>query len=300
MPSTRDIRRRIKSVKSTAQITKAMQLVAASKMKKAQEQALAGRHYSDLINKVLVNLKERTTQDSHTLLDEREGDKELVVMITTDKGLCGGLNTNLIRKTLDAAGDQTSFVTVGKKGAQSLGRLKKDLVADFPVNDPATFAECKLVSKFVTEKFIEDPEISRVRVAFTNFVTTLTQEPMLETLLPISPIAMGQVKSYEGMGTDDHPDSATTEIGPSAGYEFEPDAATVFDTVLPLYVNYQIYQMVLEARASEHSSRMVAMKSATDNAEQMIKDLTLEYNKLRQAAITNELLEITTAMKALE
>ena len=297
MPSTRDIRRRIKSVKNTAQITKAMQLVAASKMKKAQDQATAGRHYSNLINTVLVNLKDRVSDESHAFLEEREGEKELMVLVTTDKGLCGGLNTNLIRKTLDSSRESSTFVAVGRKGSQSLGRLKKDLIADFPVADPATFAECKLVSKFVMEKFLEDPEISRVRVAFTNFITTLTQTPTIETLLPINPMTLGRVMEFEGMGREDKPEDATDGF---AGYTFEPTAATVFDTVLPQYVNNQFYQMILESRASEHSARMVAMKSATDNAEQLIKDLTLEYNKLRQASITNELLEITTAMKALE
>lgn len=300
MPSTRDIRRRIKSVKNTAQITKAMQLVAASKMKKAQDQATAGRYYSNLINKVLVNLKRRVQDESHPFLEERSGEKQLVVLVTTDKGLCGGLNTNLIRKTLDQAGPNTSFVTVGRKGCQAIGRLKKDLVADFPMGDPATFAECKLVSRFLMDKFIEDPDIGCVKVAFTNFITTLTQTPTLETLLPINPMTLGRVKEFEGMGAGDKPADADDSDDAFAGYSFEPNAATVFDTVLPQYVNNQFYQMVLESRASEHSSRMVAMKSATDNAKQLIKDLTLEYNKLRQASITNELLEITTAMKALE
>ncbi|MDA0812088.1 MAG: ATP synthase F1 subunit gamma [Verrucomicrobia bacterium] len=297
MPSTRDIRRRIKSVKSTAQITKAMQLVAASKMKKAQDQATAGRYYSNLINKVLVNLKERVSDESHVLLEERTGEKEILLLVTTDKGLCGGLNTNLIRKALDVSGPNTTFVTVGRKGCQSLGRLKKDLIADFPVSDPTKFSESKAVSKFVMEKFLENPEIGRVRVAFTNFITTLTQTPTVETLLPINPMTLGRVREYEGMGGDDKPESADENF---AGYSFEPSASVVFDTVLPQYVNNQFFQMLLESRASEHSSRMVAMKSATDNAKQLIKDLTLEYNKLRQASITNELLEITTAMKALE
>ncbi|MEZ5326464.1 MAG: ATP synthase F1 subunit gamma [Verrucomicrobiales bacterium] len=297
MPSTRDIRRRIKSVKSTAQITKAMQLVAASKMKKAQDQAIAGRHYSNLINKVLVNLKEKVGDESHNLLEERTGDKEILLLVTTDKGLCGGLNTNLIRKALDSAGANTTFVTVGRKGCQSIGRLKKDLLADFPVADPASFVQCKTVSKFVLDKFLEDPEIGRVRVAFTNFITTLTQTPTIETLLPINPMTLGRVMDFEGVGGGDKPESAQEDF---TGYEFEPNASAVFDSVLPQYVNNQFYQMVLESRASEHSARMVAMKSATDNAKQLIKDLTLEYNKLRQASITNELLEITTAMKALE
>lgn len=297
MANARDIRRRIKSVKNTAQITKAMQLVAASKMKKAQEQALAGRAYADLINKVLVNLKSAGDEAVHPLLEEREGDKELVIVITSDKGLCGALNTNLIKAVFENDTEFTSYVTSGRKGLQALGRAKKDLVADFPVKDPASFAECKTLAKFATDQFLENPDIARVKVAFTNFVTTLTQVPHVTTLLPVNPIQLGKKKDFEGMGEEDAGSEAPEA---SVGYEFEPSPAEVFDTTLPLYVNYQIYQMILEARASEHSSRMVAMKGASDNANQMIKDLTLEYNKLRQAAITNELLEITTAMRALE
>lgn len=297
MPSTRDIRRRIRSVKNTAQITRAMQLVAASKMKKAQDQALSGRHYAELMNKVLVNLREFSSEESHPLLQAGEGDRDLYVVITTDKGLCGGLNTNLLKKVTSEAKDTDAFVTVGKKGRGSLGRLQKDLVADFSVSDPVDFAEVKLISKFITEKFIEG-EYGSVKVAFTNFVNTLTQVPHVETLLPVSQVQLGKKKEYEGMGNEE-PASAP-DASADAGYSFEPDAASVFDTVVPQYVNYEIYQMILEGRASEHSSRMVAMKSATDNADQIIKDLTLQYNKLRQAAITSELLEITTAQMALQ
>lgn len=297
MPSTRDIRRRIKSVKSTSQITKAMQLVAASKMKKAQDQAVAGRSYADLMNRVLVNLSRKLDEVSNPLLEEREGGRDLYVVITTDKGLCGGMNTNLIKRVVEEAPKDAAFVTVGRKGSQSLARQKKDLMADFKVSDPATFAETKRISKFVTEQFISG-EFNRVFVAFTNFINTLTQEPAVEQLLPLSPIQLGKVKEYEGIGKGEIHEVADEDTHIS--YLFEPNAAEVMDGVLPQYINGTLYQVVLEARASEHSARMVAMKNATENAKDIIKDLTLEYNKLRQAAITNELLEITTAMKALE
>jgi F-type H+-transporting ATPase subunit gamma len=295
MATTRDIRRRIKSVKSTAQITKAMQLVAASKMKKAQDQALSGRHYAELMNKVLVNLQEQADDDSHALLEERGEGKELVILVSTDKGLCGGLNTNLL-KAVFSEHPNASYVTVGSKGRQAVARMKGDLLADFHVTDPVDFAQVKTVSHFVREKFLEG-EFSKVTVAFTNFVNTLSQVPCVETLLPVSPVTLGKAKGYEGVGAESDADAGEV---PDAGYEFEPNASAVLDSIVPQYVDYQIYQMVLESRASEHSARMVAMKSATDNAEQLIKDLSLEYNKLRQAAITNELLEITTASLALE
>lgn len=298
MANLRDIRRRIKSVKNTAQITKAMQLVAASKMKKAQDQALSGRAYADLLNKVLVNLKEQTDEEDHPLLKEHEGDRELVILITTDKGLCGPLNTNLIRKVAEEASPDATFVTVGIKGRQSLTRMKRDLLADFEVKDPVHFAETKPVSEFLMEKFL-DGEYDRVKVGFTNFINTISQEPQFETLLPIRPIDLGRDQDFVGVGKD--PEAVDVNPGPEyGGYIFEPSPAGVLDAVVPQYVNYQLYQMILESRASEHSARMVAMKAATDNANQMIKDLTLEYNKQRQAAITAELLEITTAMKALE
>ncbi len=283
MANLRDIRRRIKSVKNTAQITKAMQLVAASKMKKAQDQAMSGRPYADLLNKVLVHLKENTSEEDHPLLKEHEGGRDLVILVTTDKGLCGPLNTNLIRLVTEKASSDATFVTIGNKGRQALVRLKRDLLADFNVKDPVHFASTKAVSEFAMEKFLSG-EFTRVIVAFTNFINTISQEALIETLLPISPIDLGRDKGFVGVGRE----AAVTEAsGPDyGGYIFEPSARGVLDTIVPQYVNYQLYQMVLESRASEHSARMVAMKAATDNAKQMIKDLTLEYNKQRQAAIT--------------
>jgi F-type H+-transporting ATPase subunit gamma len=296
MANLRDIRRRIKSVKNTAQITKAMQLVAASKMKKAQDQAVSGRSYADLLNKVLVNLKEYTGEEDHPLLKEQEGSRELVILVTTDKGLCGPLNTNLLRLVMDQVARDADFITIGNKGRQALVRVKRNIVADFSVKDPVAFLEVKPVAEFVMEKFLAG-DYDKVTVAFTNFKNTISQEPLLETLLPICPIELGKAKGYEGVGKDEAAQEGSAHYG---GYIFEPDARGVLDMIVPQYVGYQLYQMVLESRASEHSARMVAMKAATDNAKQMIKDLTLEYNKQRQAAITSELLEITTAMRALE
>lgn len=296
MANLRDIRRRIKSVKNTAQITKAMQLVAASKMKKAQDQAVSGRSYADLLNKVLVNLKEYTGEEDHPLLKEQEGSRELVILVTTDKGLCGPLNTNLLRLVMDQVAGDADFITIGNKGRQALVRVKRNIVADFSVKDPVAFLEVKPVAEFVMEKFLAG-DYDKVTVAFTNFKNTISQEPLLETLLPISPIELGKAKGYEGVGKDEVVHEGSGHYG---GYIFEPDARGVLDMIVPQYVGYQLYQMVLESRASEHSARMVAMKAATDNAKQMIKDLTLDYNKQRQAAITSELLEITTAMRALE
>jgi F-type H+-transporting ATPase subunit gamma len=294
MANLRDIRRRIKSVKNTSQITKAMQLVAAAKMKKAQDQAIAGRDYADRLNEVLVNLKENISEEDHVLLKQPGGKKELILVVSTDKGLCGGLNTNLLKKVRAEMGEDADVVTVGRKLRTSLGKLGHNIVSDWEVADPTPFADAKPIGAYLTDQFLEG-NYSAVKVAFTNFETTLTQTPWVQQLLPVQESALAEKRSYEGMGR-------TGEVGETArrDYVFEPSPEGVLDSLLPLYINYQVYQMVLEARASEHSARMVAMKAATDNAEQMIKDLTLEYNKVRQAAITSELLEITTAMKAME
>lgn len=299
MPSTRDIRRRIKSVKNTAQITKAMQLVAASKMKKAQDQAVAGRPYADLLNKVLVNLKEQSERGAHPLFEEREAGPELMVVITSDKGLCGGLNTNLLRLVYANSTPETEFVAVGTKGKRALAKLGRRLIADFGAKDPVQFAETKVISQFLMEKFVRE-KYAVVKVAFTNFINTVTLQPMVETLLPVRPIDLGDRKGFVGVGRKKESQAESAHEPGPGGYVCEPSPDAVLSAIIPLYVNNELYQMVVESRAAEHSARMVAMKNATDNAKEIIKDLTLDYNKQRQAAITSELLEITTAMRALE
>ena len=300
MANLRDIRRRIKSVKNTAQITRAMQMVAAAKMKKAQDQALAGRDYADLLNQVLVNLKENVDEEAHPLLEKREEGKELMLVISTDKGLCGALNTNLLKKVRSSASENADieFVTVGRKLREQLSKAGDELVADFEVTDPAPFIEARPIASLLMKKFL-DGEYGKISVAFTNFVSTMTQDPTIVQLLPIDADTVGEKQDYEGVGKDEIAETdRQTALGKE--YLFEPSSEGVLDSLLPLYVNFQVYQMIIESRASEHSARMVAMKGATDNAKKMTKELTLQYNKARQAAITAELLEITTAMKAME
>jgi F-type H+-transporting ATPase subunit gamma len=289
MANTRDIRRRIKSIRNTAQITKAMQMVAASKMRKAQQQALAGRPYAELMNKVLVSLQKRTNPRLHPLLEVRPLKKELVLIISTDKGLCGGLNTNLFREAANFDQTKTVFVVSGKKARQFIGRTKRELLADFELKDSPSFVESKPLSKFCLEKFLRR-EVDKVSVLFTHFINTISQRAVAQTLLPISSFDLPKGASTEETKED---------LDPMLGYVFEPKAEELLGVVLPYYIQLQVFQMILDARASEHSARMVAMKNATDNAEQFIKDLTLEYNKMRQAGITTELLEIATAQMAL-
>jgi F-type H+-transporting ATPase subunit gamma len=289
MANTQDIRRRIKSIRNTSQITKALQMVAASKMRKAQNLALAGRPYSTLMNRVLVSLQQRTDSKLHPLLQVREVKKELVVVISTDKGLAGPLNTNLFREVTKFEDAKTSYVTSGAKARQFLVRTRRELAADYPLKDAPAFTDTKEISKFCVEKFLSG-EVDKVSVLYTHFINTINQKPVVRTLLPISRFDLPQasVASAATEGSDD----------PMIGYLFEPTPESVLDIMLPYYLHYQVFQMVLDARASEHSSRMVAMKNATDNAKQFIKDLTLEYNKMRQASITTELLEISTAQMA--
>jgi F-type H+-transporting ATPase subunit gamma len=289
MANTQDIRRRIKSIRNTAQITKAMQMVAASKMRKAQQHALAGRPYSELMNRMLVSLKGRTDPLLHPLLQVRPTRKELVLVISTDKGLAGALNTNLMREAAAFEGEKTAYVSAGRKARQFLARARRELLADFELKDAPTILETKSISKFCVEKFLTQ-EVDKVTVLYTHFINTINQKPIAQTLLPISEFV------FRGATKDPIPSVSSTE--PMLEYIIEPSPQTVLDFMLPYYVQYQVYQMVLDARASEHSARMVAMKNATDNANQFIKDLTLEYNKMRQASITTELLEIATAQMA--
>ncbi len=281
MANLRDIRRRIKSVKNTAQITRAMQLVAAAKMKKAQDQALAGREYSKQLNGVLQDISENFSEATHPLLENRSGGRELVILISTDKGLCGAINTNLAKIVRRDTSANADYLTIGRKLRIMMEKLSRPIIADFSVKDPVPFADARAIATLVSQKFT-DGTYDKVSIAYTRFVNTMTQQPEVVQLLPVIPPS----------DAGDHTD--TNE------FLFEPTPAEVLNSILPLYVNFRVFQALVEARASEHSARMVAMKAATDNAKKFIKELTLEYNKLRQGAITAELLEITTAMRAME
>ena len=282
MASQRDIRRRIGAVRNIKQITRAMQFVAASKLKRAQDATLAARPYSEVIDEVLADLATVLSGEDHPLLAEREGGKRLLVLVTTDRGLAGPLNTNTIRfaarEITDHPGD-LAVVTVGRKGRDSMRRAGVPLEAHFAgFGDRPAFADVIPLARLITDDFLEG-KIGRVDVIYSRFVTTLTQRPEIDRLLPIEP-------------------SEDTEGIPGNQFIFEPDAATVLTQLLPRYVATRLFQAVLEAKASEESSRMVAMKNATENAEELIEDLTLSYNKVRQANITREMIEIASGANA--
>jgi F-type H+-transporting ATPase subunit gamma len=291
--STRDIRRRIKSVKNTRQITKAMELVAASKMKKAQAAALAGRPYAELMAQMLAALATRVEELQHPFLAKREVRTRGIILITSDKGLCGPLNTNVFKLVTDIK-TPAKYAVIGRKGAQFIARTKRELLADFPANDRTGFADIKIVAEFMVKQFM-DGAVDTVEVIWPRFRNTLLQVPTQMPLLPLT--------SLQDVLKDLHTDAglkapAVAANAPESQMLFEPDASGVLEALLPLYINREVYQHALDAKASEHSARMVAMKTAKDNATKLLGDLTLEYNKARQAGITQEILEIAAAQFA--
>jgi F-type H+-transporting ATPase subunit gamma len=288
MASTRDIRRRIKSVKNTRQITKAMELVAASKMKKAQQAALAGRPYAELMARMLAELADRVEESHHPFLVRREVKTRGIILVTSDKGLAGPLNANLFKLVTDIK-TPAKYVVIGRKGAQFIARTHRDLLADFSVTDRVPFSEVKIVAEFMTKQYLEGV-VDTVEILWPRFRNTLVQVPTLLPLLPLTSVkdVIADLRSDAGESTSDAKNLSSQMI-------FEPGPDVVLDALLPLYVNREIHQQVLDAKASEHSARMVAMKTAKDNATKLLGDLTLEYNKARQAAITQEILEIAAA-----
>src|SRR6266516_2551893 len=282
MHSTRDLRRRIRSVGNTSRITKAMQMVAASKMRKAQEVALAGRPFVSLLYRMQREVTTRTGDFSHPLLDGREVRKRAVILIAADKGLCGALNSNVFRLALQFEPQTTLFITAGRKAAQFVASTRRNLAAEFLYGDAPRFEEARAIAAFGRDLFLKR-EVDEVRVLTTRFVNTLTQEPVSLEFLPV-----GEIKQLEIPGAEPEDPLA----GDTAECLFEPDTYAILSYLLLHYLNIYIYEALLNAKASEQSARMVLMKKATDNANTLIKDLTLEYNRLRQGNITKELLEI--------
>jgi len=282
MQGTREIRRRIRSISSTAQITKAMQMVAASKMRKAQQAALAGRPFVRLLYRIQRETAGRLRSFRHPLLEVREVRKTGVILVAADKGLCGALNSNVFRLASQFDPQSTVFIAAGRRAAQFCARTRRQMVAEFKYGDTPRFPEARAIAVLASEMFLKG-EVDQVKVIATRFVNTLTQTPLCLDLLPIGEL----LKGIKVPGVDEEKLAAdTTEI------LFEPSPQHLLGYLLPRYLNIYIYQVLLNAKASEQSARMVSMKNATDSAEGLIRALTLEYNKLRQGNITQELLEI--------
>ena len=287
MASLRDIRRRIRSVRSTAQITKAMELVAASRMRRAQLRVLASRPYAEAMSAMIrqLGLARKEGEALHPLLQQRATRHRVgLVMLTTDRGLCGALNTNLIRRGTEfllSAEQEMELVTVGRKGQDFMARRGRTIRATFTqLGDRPEYMSIVPIARVVIDDF-EAGRIDAAYLLYPKFISTLAQRPQIDQLLPIEPPA------------------ETAGGQRAAEYIYEPDPRAILDELLPRYVEVQIFQAVLETIASEQSARMVAMRAANDNAKELIDGLTLTYNRARQAAITAEVNEIASAANAM-
>jgi len=281
MNSPRDLRRRIRSISGTAQITKAMQMVASSKMRKAQQAAIATGPFARLLYRIQRSATMAAGDFEHPLLAPRDVHRRAVILIGADKGLCGSLSTNVFRLAAQFDSASTVFITAGRKAAQFVARTRRQLAAEFAYGDSPTFHEARAIAACARDLFLTGA-VDQVSIVATRFVNTLTHEPVCLEYLPVGEIAGLKIPVMEMQ-----PD--LTDPGDAL---FEPNAEAVLGYLLGHYLNVYIYYVLLNAKASEQSARMVSMKNATDSAETLIKDLTLAYNKLRQGNITRELLEI--------
>lgn len=298
--STRAIRRRIKSVKNTRKITKAMELVSASKMRKAVSLVLSSRPFARLAWDTVSAVGAVVDVSLHPLLrkDKKSG-KTLILLLTSDRGLAGGFNTNMIKKIVQAAKDSGSdnldVVAVGRKGADAVRRTGLKLVASFTgiTNNPK-FEEILPIGKMLVDDFIKE-KYDRVLLAYTDFISAVNQQPTILELLPF-----GSPSKYSDVGEVSPSSRRSPAKADSMEYKFEPTPVEVLNRLLPRLVETMVYQSVLESAASEHSARMLAMRNATDAAGDMIDSLTFTYNQFRQAAITREIAEISGGKAALE
>lgn len=285
MPSVRQIRRRIRSVENTAKITKAMSMIAASKMRRAQEAALRGRPYSEHMINLLANLaaQPHDEEEIHPLLQRREQKKISLIVVTPDRGLTGGLNSNILRAASQFIVEQDAEITViavGKKGRDFMVRSGQNVKAVFiEISDRPQLTEITPAAHIVLDDFVNE-SADAVYVAYAKYVNTTSQHAVVEPLLPVTPSVL--------------------EGNQAVGYIYEPSDAEVMSALLPRFVEMELYHMLLEGIASEQSARMVAMRNATDNADAMVDDLTLIMNKARQTTITNELLDIVGGVAALD
>jgi F-type H+-transporting ATPase subunit gamma len=305
MPSTKEIKRRIKSVKSTKKITKAMELVAASKMKRAIAQTLASRLYAACSLEILQSLSTRLENSTNSFFVENSSNKYLLILITSNRGLCGGYNTQVVKKTInmlraslalgsDAKSISVDIVAVGKKGDTAMRRIGQSVVSTFTdmpetidLTDTITLSTYAL-NEFSTGKY------GKVYVAFTDFVSALNQKPEIRKILPVTKEAVKGVIDLSLNGSVEKESVAENKIETS--YLIEGDTEVILNTLVEKLVRMQVYQMILESNASEQSSRMTAMKNASDAAGEMIDDLTLVFNKARQSGITREISEISAGM----
>ena len=303
MQSTQQIRRQIQSTKNTSQITKAMEMVAASKMKKSQQAALLARPYAKAALHILENVSESIEPRKHILLERREVKNICLFVVTSDKGLCGGLNSSVIKKASkiikenESKGKKVSVVAIGKKAENYFRKTKNDVIAVFNgIGDSVELKETLPISKLLIDDF-RDKKFDKVMAVYTNFVSTLKQETRTKTILPISRRSLEEtIEEIEDLAPKDNKNGN----GDNIEYKFEPSSNEVLCKLLPNLIEIQSFHIILESNASEHSSRMVAMKTATDSAKDMLEDLNLLYNYIRQQKITQEISEISAGVAAQE
>jgi F-type H+-transporting ATPase subunit gamma len=282
MNSPRDLRRRIKSVGGTAQISRAMQMVAASKMRKAQQAALAAQPFARLLYRIQRTATTKARTFAHPLLEARPVRKRAVILVAADKGLCGALNSNVFRLAGQFDPQSTIFITAGRKAAQYVARSGRQLAAEFAYGDSPVFPEARAIATCARDLFLKG-EVDEVRIVATRFVNTLRQDPVSLEYLPVGAITAIQIP---GITPEEQLAEDTEDV------VFEPGAEALLGYLLGHYLNIYVYVVLLNAKASEQSARMVSMKNATDSAETLIDELRLAYNTLRQGNITRELLEI--------
>lgn len=286
MATLKDIKKRIKSVNNTSKVTHAMELVAAAKMRKSQEKTLSSRPYTNTLHQMIIELKPETHKKLHALLKTPKDGPQLIIVVTSDRGLVGGLNLNLMRevnKLLNENKD-SKLITIGKKGLSFVSKTGTDVIASFETEEFSEIDLARTVSKLVIKAFIEK-KVSSVWAIYPDFISIVKQTPRVSRLLPI------KFSDEEKLPETQNVQAVPTML-------FEPTADKILETILPHHVLTELYQIILETKASEHSARMVAMKNATDAANDLTSDLTLTYNQARQAAITTELLDIVTAQSA--
>lgn len=310
MAQIREIKKRIKSIENTKKVTHAMELVAAAKMRKAQTAALSGRPYTVTLNQIIDEVRQKTDETTHTLLKKKQAQGQIIILVASDRGLAGGLNINLFREIIHLRGEKSShlggenrnsdiqFITVGKKATNFAARSGAEIIASFTSEEKSPLELARILAKMATDAFIKS-ETNKVSLLYPHFESTTNQVPMWVQILPIE---------FENGDQSAHLRGETRRGLAHLGGEdkaadillFEPNVRKILNGILPHHVLTRIYQILLEAKASEHSARMVAMKNATDAAGDLIEDLTLTYNQARQEAITKELLDIVTAQKAFE
>ena len=282
MLSTQDIQRHIRSISGTAKVTGAMQMVAASKMRRAQQAALDGRPYLSLLYRVQRAATSHAADLSHPLLQVREVRKRAVILVAADKGLCGALNSNVFRLAEQFESSSTVYIAAGRMATQFVARSGRQLAAEFTYGDHPKCTDARKIVALARDLF-EKGEVDQVQIVATRFVNTLVQQPVSLEFLPV-----GEVKGLKIEVAEPVDEPASEEVE----FQLEPNPQTVIGYLLKHYLTFYVYQVLLNAKASEHSARMVSMKGATENADNLIKKLTLQYNKLRQENITNELLDI--------